>query len=61
MLTTSKLPHLACITQEEAEEGESWILWDWSEVDDVSVQLFAMTVEDNGHNDFCHPNKLWTS
>jgi hypothetical protein len=59
MLTSSKLPHLARVTQEEVEEEGCWTLQDWLEVD-LSAQLFALTVTDDGLNNFSKPNKLWT-
>jgi hypothetical protein len=61
MLTSSKLPHLSHVTQEEAEEEEHRALQDRSELDDLSTQLFALTVTDDGLNNFSHPDRLWTS
>ena len=61
MLTSNKIPHLARVRQEEAEEEQRRALQDQSEVDDLSAQLFALTVTDDGPNESSHTNKLWTS
>jgi hypothetical protein len=61
MLTSSKLPHLARIRQEDAEQQQHRILQDQSHVDDLSAQVFALTITDDGPKDFGLPNKLWTS
>jgi hypothetical protein len=44
MLISSKLPHLAQVTQEEVEKEECWALQDQSDLDDLSAQVFALTV-----------------
>jgi hypothetical protein len=61
MLTSSKLPCLAWVTQEGAEKEEHWTLQDRLEVDNLSAQLFALAVMDDSPNDFSEPNKIWTS
>ena len=58
MLTSNKLPHLARVRQEEAEEEQRRTLQDQSEIEDLSAQLFALTVTDDRPNE---SNKLWTS
>ena len=58
MLTSNKLPHLARVRQEEAEEEQRRTLQDQSEIEDLSAQLFALTITDDRPNE---SNKLWTS